>query len=57
MLVSKKLALEQRYGEFLKVVSEIGKDVKPTYTNSKFHSDRLKRSKIGLFGNVYNSLI
>ena len=47
-IASKKPALEQRYDEFLKMITEIGKDVKPAYTNSKIHADRLKRSKISL---------
>ena len=48
LVASKKPALEQRYDEFLKMITEIGKDVKPAYTNSKIHADRLKRSKISL---------
>ena len=47
------------------MITEIGKDVKPAYTNSKIHADRLKRSKIWLvigahrgmtrFGRDYNT--
>ena len=43
---AKKPALEQRYNELLKIIGEIGKDVKPAYTNSKSHADRLKKSKL-----------
>ncbi|XP_019853994.1 PREDICTED: uncharacterized protein LOC109583191 [Amphimedon queenslandica] len=40
----KKPALELRYNEFVKMVNDIGKDVKPAYTNSRSHVDRLKRN-------------
>lgn len=37
--------LQTHYEELLRVIAEVGKDVKPAYTNSKISSDRLKRSK------------
>jgi len=37
--------LEDRYGDLLKVIGDIGKDVKPAYTNNKMSADRLKRSE------------
>ena len=37
--------LQTHYDELLRVIAEIGKDVKPAYTNSKVSADRLKRSK------------
>ena len=36
--------LEQRYNQLLKMIAEIGRDIKPSYTNSKVHADRLKKS-------------
>ena len=45
LAAAKKPALEMRYNEFVKMVNEIGKDVKPAYTNSRSHVDRLKRSE------------
>lgn len=36
--------LEQRYNDLLKMIAEVGRDVKPSYTNSKVHADRLKKS-------------
>ena len=30
------------------MIAEVGKDVKPAYTNSKISADRLKRSESGL---------
>ena len=47
LAAAKKPALEMRYNEFVKMVNEIGKDVKPAYTNSRSHVDRLKRSEGG----------
>ena len=38
--------LQMHYEELLRVIAEVGKDVKPAYTNSKISSDRLKRSEI-----------
>ena len=43
-LALKKPALEGRYNELLKIIGEVGKDIKPAYTNSKSHSDRLRKS-------------
>ena len=37
--------LQTHYEELLRLVAEVGKDVKPAYTNSKISADRLKRSK------------
>ena len=37
--------LQTHYDELLRVIAEVGKDVKPAYTNSKVSADRLKRSK------------
>ena len=37
--------LQMHYEELLRVIAEVGKDVKPAYTNSKISSDRLKRSE------------
>lgn len=37
--------LDARYNELVKMIAEIGKDVKPSYTNSKVHADRLKKSE------------
>ena len=42
----KKPALEARYTELLKIIGDVGKDVKPAYTNSKTHSDRLRKSEL-----------
>ena len=50
LLALKKPALELRYNEFVKMVNEIGKDVKPAYTNSRSHVDRLKRSEYSILG-------
>ena len=36
--------LERHYNDLLKVISEIGRDVKPAYTNSKVSTDRLRKS-------------
>lgn len=36
--------LQTHYEELLRVIAEVGKDVKPAYTNSKISSDRLKRN-------------
>ena len=36
--------LERHYNELLKVISEIGRDVKPAYTNNKVSTDRLRKS-------------
>ena len=41
---SEKEPLEQRYDELMRLVAEIGKDIKPAYTNSKVQGDRLKKS-------------
>ena len=43
-----KEPLEQRYDELMRMVAEIGKDIKPAYTNSKVQSDRLKKSVCGV---------
>ena len=43
-LVPEKEPLEQRYDELMRLVAEIGKDIKPAYTNSKVQSDRLRKS-------------
>lgn len=40
--------LQTHYEELLRVIAEVGKDVKPAYTNSKISADRLKRSESGL---------
>ena len=37
--------LQTHYEELLRVIGEVGKDVKPAYTNSKISADRLKRSR------------
>lgn len=37
--------LERHYNELLKVIAEIGRDVKPAYTNNKVSTDRLRKSK------------
>ena len=37
--------LQTHYEELLKAIAEVGKDVKPAYTNSKISADRLKRSE------------
>lgn len=37
--------LQSHYEELLRVIAEVGKDVKPAYTNSKISADRLKRSE------------
>ena len=44
-LAPKKPALEARYNELLKLIAEVGKDIKPSYTNGKGHSDRLRKSE------------
>ena len=36
--------LESRYNDLLKVIGDIGRDVKPAYTNSKVSADRLKKN-------------
>ena len=36
--------LERHYNDLLKVISEIGRDVKPAYTNNKVSTDRLRKS-------------
>lgn len=36
--------LQTHYEELLRVIAEVGKDVKPAYTNSKISADRLKRN-------------
>ncbi len=38
-------SLETHYNELLRMIEEIGRDVKPSYTNSKSSTDRLKKSK------------
>ena len=38
--------LQTHYDELLRVIAEVGKDVKPAYTNSKMSADRLKRSTL-----------
>lgn len=38
-------SLQTHYDELVRVIAEVGKDVKPAYTNSKTSADRLKRSK------------
>lgn len=37
--------LEKHYNELLKLIGEIGRDIKPAYTNSKLSADRLRKSK------------
>ncbi len=37
--------LETHYNELLRMIEEIGRGVKPSYTNSKSSTDRLKKSK------------
>ncbi len=37
--------LEAHYDDMLKIISEIGRDVKPAYTNSKVSTDRLRKSE------------
>ena len=37
--------LERHYNDLLKAISEIGRDVKPAYTNNKVSTDRLRKSK------------
>lgn len=36
--------LETHYNELLKTIEEIGRDVKPSYTNNKVSTDRLKKN-------------
>ncbi|XP_064391720.1 cyclin-dependent kinase 2-associated protein 1-like [Halichondria panicea] len=36
--------LETHYNELLRMIEEIGRDVKPSYTNSKSSTDRLKKN-------------
>ena len=36
--------LERHYNDLLKVISEIGRDVKSAYTNNKVSTDRLRKS-------------
>ena len=44
-----QLHLETHYTELLKLVGEIGRDVKPAYTNNKVSTDRLRKSKSNIF--------
>ena len=39
-----------RYNELLRVIEELGKDVKPTYAGSKNAGERLRK---GRFGSIY----
>lgn len=41
----KEANLQTHYEELLRVIAEVGKDIKPAYTNNKVSADRLKRSK------------
>ena len=41
--------LQSHYEELLRVIGEVGKDVKPAYTNNKVSADRLKRSEPTVF--------
>lgn len=36
--------LERHYNDLLKAISDIGRDVKPAYTNNKVSTDRLRKS-------------
>ncbi len=38
--------LETHYKELLRMIEEIGRDVKPSYTNNKASADRLKKSEL-----------
>ncbi|KAL5478166.1 hypothetical protein EMCRGX_G025058 [Ephydatia muelleri] len=40
----KEQQLEAHYSELMKLISEIGKDIKPAYTNSKLAADRLRKN-------------
>ena len=42
----KESNLQTHYDELLRVIGEVGKDIKPAYTNSKVSADRLKRSEL-----------
>ena len=37
--------LQLHYNELLRVIAEIGRDVKPAYTCSKIATDKLRKSK------------
>lgn len=41
----KEANLQTHYEELLRVIAEVGKDIKPAYTNNKVSADRLKRSE------------
>ncbi len=36
--------LQVHYDEFLRVIGEIGRDVKPAYTSNKISTDKLRKS-------------
>ena len=39
------VGLESHYSELTRMIAEVGKDVKPAYTNSKASTDRLRKSE------------
>lgn len=41
--------LEKHYNDLLKAISEIGRDVKPAYTNNKVSTDRLRKSMYSVY--------
>lgn len=42
--------LQVHYSELLRVISDIGRDVKPAYTGSKSSTDKLRKSKLKTSG-------
>lgn len=45
--------LEVHYNELLKMIEEIGRDVKPSYTSNKVSTDRLKKSMLALINVIH----
>lgn len=45
MVCSAEPPLQLHYNELLRVIAEIGRDVKPAYTCSKIATDKLRKSK------------
>ena len=43
--VASKPTLESHYSELTRMIAEVGRDVKPAYTNSKVSADRLRKSE------------
>lgn len=47
-LLSTEAPLQVHYNELMRVIGDIGRDVKPAYTGSKSSTDKLRKSKFYL---------